>query len=156
MSEQNPFRHLRLQIGKSLADLAPELGFSESTLRRWEKGQSVARKSVIKLMESMIRNRHAQDLESGSISKKFRFIDLFAGIGGLRRGFENIGGHCVFTSEWNKYAQQTYQANFIDDDSHEFAGDITEVDAAEIPDHEVLLYREFWQQVGYEKYYTYS
>ena len=41
----------------------------------------------------------------------FTFIDLFAGIGGMRRGFESVGGKCVYTSEWNKYAQQTYLAN---------------------------------------------
>lgn len=67
----------------------------------------------------------------------FRFIDLFAGIGGLRLGFEAIGGECVFTSEWNRYSQKTYRANF--GDAHELAGDITQVDAAEIPKHDVLL-----------------
>lgn len=45
-------------------------------------------------------------------NSEFTFIDLFAGIGGLRRGFENVGGHCVFTSEWDKYSQRTYAANF--------------------------------------------
>lgn len=42
----------------------------------------------------------------------FRFIDLFAGIGGLRVGYKRIGGTCVFTNEWNKFSQQTYKANF--------------------------------------------
>ena len=42
----------------------------------------------------------------------FRFIDLFAGIGGIRLGFEGFGGNCVFSSEWDKYARDTYQANF--------------------------------------------
>lgn len=68
----------------------------------------------------------------------FTFIDLFAGIGGLRRGFESIGGRCVFTSEWDKYSQQTYRANFPDDD-HPINGDIRAVDAADIPAHDVLL-----------------
>ena len=44
----------------------------------------------------------------------FTFIDLFAGIGGLRRGFESIGGHCVFTAEWDHFSKQTYEANFPD------------------------------------------
>lgn len=69
----------------------------------------------------------------------FRFIDLFAGIGGLRRGFDAIGGTCVFTSEWDRFAQQTYRANFPDHPDHVFAGDITKVDAAAIPAHDVLL-----------------
>lgn len=68
----------------------------------------------------------------------FTFIDLFAGIGGLRRGFEPTGGKCVFTSEWDKYSQITYRANFPGDD-HEIAGDIRKVDAADIPKHDLLL-----------------
>jgi DNA (cytosine-5)-methyltransferase 1 len=68
----------------------------------------------------------------------FTFIDLFAGIGGLRLGFEFIGGRCVFTSEWDKFSQQTYRANFPND-HHEIAGDITKVDARDIPAHDVLL-----------------
>lgn len=69
----------------------------------------------------------------------FRFIDLFAGIGGLRMGFESAGGECVFTSEWDKFARQTYEANFPAADRHVFAGDITAVNAADVPDHDVLL-----------------
>ena len=68
----------------------------------------------------------------------FTFIDLFAGIGGLRRGFEAINGKCVFTCEWDRYSQQTYRANFPSD-SHEIAGDICEVREADIPAHDVLL-----------------
>lgn len=67
----------------------------------------------------------------------FTFIDLFAGIGGLRRGFDLIGGECVFTSEWNTYSQQTYKANF--ECNHEVAGDITQINAADIPAHDLLL-----------------
>jgi DNA (cytosine-5)-methyltransferase 1 len=69
-------------------------------------------------------------------SRRFTFVDLFAGIGGFRRGFEKVGGRCVFTSEWDKYAQITYRANFGD---HEVHGDITKLCADEIPDHDVLL-----------------
>lgn len=67
----------------------------------------------------------------------FTFIDLFAGIGGLRQAFEGIGGACVFTSEWDSYAHKTYLANFSD--QHPLSGDITEVAAHQIPDHDVLL-----------------
>lgn len=66
---------------------------------------------------------------------KFRFIDLFAGIGGIRLGFQQNGGSCVFSSEFDKHAQQTYKINH-----GEFPfGDITKVPANEIPDHDVLL-----------------
>ncbi len=66
-----------------------------------------------------------------------RFIDLFAGIGGIRRGFEAAGGACVFTSEWNRWSQQTYRANFHDE--HPPVGDIVGYPADEIPDHDILL-----------------
>lgn len=86
----------------------------------------------------------------------FTFIDLFAGIGGIRRGFESIGGECVFTSEWDKFAVRTYKANhYCDPTTHRFNHDIRDItlsahpeveeEAAyaninrEIPDHDVLL-----------------
>ena len=65
----------------------------------------------------------------------FRFIDLFAGIGGTRLAFEAVGGECVFSSEWDKDAQKTYAANFKETPH----GDITKIKAAEIPDFDVLL-----------------
>ena len=70
---------------------------------------------------------------------EFRFIDLFAGIGGLRRGFDDVGGQCVFTCEWDKYAQQTYRANFDDGLVHSFAGDIRDVTESDVPEHDLLL-----------------
>lgn len=66
---------------------------------------------------------------------KFKFIDLFAGIGGIRLAYQNAGGKCVFTSEWNKYAKKTYEANF----GEVPYGDITEINEKNIPDHDVLL-----------------
>ena len=69
----------------------------------------------------------------------FRFIDLFAGIGGLRIGFDEIGGQCLFTSEWDTHAQQTYSANFHDGSDHQMEGDITKIHAEDIPEHDVLL-----------------
>ena len=69
--------------------------------------------------------------------KKFTFIDLFAGIGGIRLGFESIGGECIFTSEWNEWSKKTYQANFGDD--HPFIGDIVPFEEDDVPEHDVLL-----------------
>jgi DNA (cytosine-5)-methyltransferase 1 len=68
-------------------------------------------------------------------TQTFTFIDLFAGIGGMRQGFEHVGGKCVFSSEWDKFAQVTYHANF-DEVPH---GDITKIEAEEIPDHDLIL-----------------
>ena len=67
----------------------------------------------------------------------FNFIDLFAGIGGMRRGFERFGGKCVFTCEWDRFAQRTYKANF--DCNHDIAGDITQISERKIPEHDLLL-----------------
>lgn len=67
----------------------------------------------------------------------FKFIDLFAGIGGIRQAVESVGGVCVMTSEWDAYAKKTYVENFGDE--HPFEGDITKVDAAEVPDHDLLV-----------------
>ena len=67
--------------------------------------------------------------------RQFTFIDLFAGIGGMRIAFERAGGHCVYSNEWNKYSQQTYFANF----GEQPEGDITQVEASTIPDHDILV-----------------
>ena len=67
--------------------------------------------------------------------KQFSFIDLFAGIGGMRIAFDRAGGHCVYSNEWNKYSQQTYFANFGEQPD----GDITQVNEKDIPDHDILV-----------------
>lgn len=72
----------------------------------------------------------------GKPSRGFRFIDLFAGIGGFHLGFKAAGGECVFTSEWDKWSQKTYEANFP---GHAIKGDIRAVKNHEIPEHDVLL-----------------
>lgn len=69
------------------------------------------------------------------MSKKVTFIDLFAGIGGTRIGFERAGAICVWSSEWDAPAQTTYEANF----GHRPAGDITKIKSSDIPDHDILL-----------------
>lgn len=69
----------------------------------------------------------------------FRFIDLFAGIGGLRRGFDALGGQCVFTCEWDKYAQKTYAENYDDGPNPIRVGDIRDVAPRNIPDYDLLL-----------------
>ncbi len=107
------------QAGRAVADRAVAMGYIEKPVE--------AAQPTLKLVRG-----------GAKPEADFTFIDLFAGIGGLRRGFEAIGGRCVFTSEWDKYSQQTYRANFPDDD-HEINGDITKIDAADIPAHDVLL-----------------
>ena len=113
-------------------DAADYLRYSEGTVARWKRGRgSAPRDSIIKLLHKRI-----SEMESTE-SSDFTFVDLFAGIGGMRKAFEAHGGRCVWTSEWDKYARQTYQANFRD--NREIAGDITKIDADEIPPHNVLV-----------------
>ena len=88
--------------------------------------------------------KHSEDANArgyGERSEGFRFIDLFAGIGGMRRPFEEIGGRCVFTSEWDRFSRETYTANFPAGSDHEFAGDIRPYaeNPETVPKHDVLL-----------------
>jgi DNA (cytosine-5)-methyltransferase 1 len=125
---------LRQKSGLSVEELAVEFGCSSRTLYRYERGETSPRKPLILQLHEL-----AQKYQIASEEPRFRFIDLFAGIGGLRRGFDAIGGKCVFTSEWDKYARLTYLANFSDGNDHRFEGDITKIAAENIPEHDVLL-----------------
>jgi DNA (cytosine-5)-methyltransferase 1 len=129
------FEQLVRKSGFSFEQIASELGISDRTVRRYVSGETKPRVSEIGVLRGLIAAGVAPRNLASSL---FAFVDLFAGIGGLRKGFEDIGGECVFTSEWDKYSQQTYAANFPND-GHEIAGDITKIDAAEIPKHDVLL-----------------
>lgn len=121
------------------------------TINRWVKGKASPRLTHSEFL-------FLQSLLPPKPTKKttFTFIDLFAGIGGIRKGFEAIGGECVFTSEWNPYAVRTYKANhYCDPERHRFNQDIRTVTLSdkldvseeqayqnidrEIPDHDVLL-----------------
>jgi DNA (cytosine-5)-methyltransferase 1 len=126
------FSQLRQKAGLTVQEAAQRVGFNERTVYRWERGETAPRKPVIELMQTLASGRTVAGLGA-----PFTFIDLFAGIGGMRRGFESIGGKCVFTSEWDRFSQETYRANFPMD--HELAGDITKIPEEAIPAHDVLL-----------------
>ena len=115
--------------------LADQLNVSDRTVARWESGETACPTMLAPALRELLGLRPASGADD------FRFIDLFAGIGGIRKGFEAHGGRCVFTSEWNKYAEKTYLTNFPDDqeESHTFVGDIQPFPADEIPDHDILL-----------------
>ncbi len=113
------------------AAIAKYLDIDVRTVRRWETRQTPPPAYLVHALQQLL--PFGEDRPEGA----FDFIDLFAGIGGLRKAFEQIGGRCVFTSEWDSYAQKTYAENFRD--GHPIAGDITQVQAIDIPDHDVLL-----------------
>jgi len=126
------FATLLQQVGWPVADAAAKLGYSEGHIYRWKRGEESPREGVLRLLRQEIRARQSQ-MPQGD----FAFIDLFAGIGGLRRAMEHAGGRCVFTSEWDKFAQTTYHANFPD--NRPIEGDIRIIAAEEIPAHDVLV-----------------
>ncbi|EIG82995.1 DNA (cytosine-5-)-methyltransferase [Escherichia coli 1.2741] len=148
---------LEIYDQKYVAELLRKLGkneWSRETLNRWINGKCNP-KQLTSAEETLLRKMLPEPPEHHP-NYTFRFIDLFAGIGGIRKGFENIGGQCVFTSEWNKEAVRTYKANWFNDElNHKFNLDIREVtlsdrdDVSEveaynhidknIPDHDVLL-----------------
>lgn len=121
---------------KAFAELLgmPETG--ERTVRGWELGEhfpTAAKRAQIDNLPdtALLRSPYANNPELA----EFSFIDLFAGIGGIRYPFQKIGGHCVFTSEWDKFSKKTYAVNF-GEVPH---GDITKIAARDIPKHDVLL-----------------
>jgi DNA (cytosine-5)-methyltransferase 1 len=116
-------------------EIASYVGRDVKTIRRWEKGEVPCPVMLRPTLFDMIEKDHAKSLDSNSSG--FRFIDLFAGIGGIRLGFEAYGGTCVFTSEWNDFCRKTYLKNFPG--YHPFIGDIVTYPEDEIPDHDVLL-----------------
>ena len=147
---------LEIYDQKQIAELLnPHTGndWCRETINRILKGKS--EKCLSKFEASILENLLPKK-PAHYDNPKFKFIDLFAGIGGIRKGFDEIGGKCVFTSEWNKYSVRTYKANhYSDPNEHTFNEDIREVtltgndDIPEIeayknidsviPDHDVLL-----------------
>jgi DNA (cytosine-5)-methyltransferase 1 len=126
------FENLRLKTGLSRSETADLLGVTERTIIRYEDGDSRPSPIAIKWLQEHL----AKQPDKRRKPAAFKFIDLFAGIGGLRLGFDAIGGQCVFTSEWDKYCQITYRENFGSD--HPIAGDMRDYskDPSLIPSHD--------------------
>jgi DNA (cytosine-5)-methyltransferase 1 len=112
-------------------ELAEALHVTTRTLRRWMVGETSPPYDLGEKIERVLSN------DQRPAKPDFTFIDLFAGIGGIRRGFEQLNGRCVFTSEWDAHAVRTYQANY--GDSEKPWGDITTKAPADVPSHDLLL-----------------
>ncbi|WP_411361042.1 DNA (cytosine-5-)-methyltransferase [Pseudidiomarina sp. YC-516-91] len=135
-------RDLREEYQLGRTEFANLLGLGSSgerTIRGWEEGEHVPSKKKIddvnRLLNELRSIRNKAPFADNRADHRFKFIDLFAGIGGIRLPFQELGGQCVFTSEWDKFAQKTYLANFGEVPN----GDITQIAAHEIPKHDVLL-----------------
>jgi DNA (cytosine-5)-methyltransferase 1 len=110
-------------------DLPPS---GERMVAGWESGEHQPSRQRLQAIKSINNNVPFPKSER---KEGFRFIDLFAGIGGIRLPFQELGGNCVFSSEWDKFSQKTYAANFGEVPD----GDITKIAASEIPSHDLLL-----------------
>ena len=133
--EATLIREKRIRMGLTQLELACLLELKENgerTIRGWELGEHKPSKS--KLAKVLELHEEAPFRDENN-NPKFRFIDLFAGIGGIRLPFQQLGGECVFSSEWDKFAQRTYAANYGEVPS----GDITQIIASDIPDHDILM-----------------
>lgn len=119
---------------RTQAEISAALKVDQRTIRRWQNGENEAPAYVVAALKELL----PPELPLPVGEPPFRFIDLFAGIGGIRQAFERIGGECIFTSEWDSYAQKTYQENYHRE-GHVLNGDITAVNEKDIPDHDVLL-----------------
>lgn len=133
------FSELRQLAGLTVEEAAEELDCSVSTVYRWERGETAPKAPVYRALQMLVKFSPPARAVTAPGALSFRFIDLFAGIGGLRIGFQGIGGHCVFTSEWDRYSQETYRNNFRD--NHKLHGDVREFSENPdlIPEHDVLL-----------------
>jgi DNA (cytosine-5)-methyltransferase 1 len=116
---------------RTQSEVADLLDVNPRQVRRWLLGEGAPKSAYLAVLANELAPAASRPFSS------FQFIDLFAGIGGLRRAFSSHGGECVFTSEWDKYAVRTYEENFPEE--RKVAGDITAIAPESIPDHDLLL-----------------
>lgn len=122
-------------LGLNQREFAEFLGLREGgerTVGGWERGEHRPTPSKLTAIENLDAHVPFRDTRK---SHYFSFIDLFAGIGGIRLPFQQLGGKCVFTSEWDKFSKKTYAANFGELPE----GDITQIRSLDIPKHDLLL-----------------
>ncbi len=139
LQTQNEFSGLITRAGLGISEASGLLGVTPRTVRRYINGET---KRINSLMLDRLREIANARCPNGR-ANGFRFVDLFAGIGGLRLPFGEIGGQCVFTSEIDRFSRETYSANFPEeaDSDHVLAGDIRawSENPGDIPEHDVLL-----------------
>ena len=131
----NIVKSKRDALGLTQKDFAELLGLKESgerTISGWERGEH---KPTPKRLQDIQNISTDIPFKPESNKHEFKFIDLFAGIGGIRLPFQKLGGECVFSSEWDKFSKITYAANYGEVPQ----GDITKITPSEVPNHDVLL-----------------
>ncbi|MDC3170910.1 DNA (cytosine-5-)-methyltransferase [Prochlorococcus sp. AH-716-E13] len=125
----------RETLGLTQKEFAYLLNLKESgdrTISGWERGEHSPTEAKLKIIENL---STLIPFKKRTERSDFTFIDLFAGIGGIRLPFQNLGGECLFSSEWDKFSIKTYAANFGELPK----GDISKISSNEIPSHDILL-----------------
>lgn len=129
-------RSKRVELGLTQKEFAAALGMGpngDRTVRRWEAGETSPNAAELAFVESL---GHTPPFAQGDRPHApFTYVDLFAGIGGIRMPFQELGGKCVMSCEWDKFAQKTYRMNYGETP----VGDIREIRSDDIPDFNVLL-----------------
>lgn len=134
MERNDAIKSQREKLDITRKEFSDALGFSkveEKKLKLWEEGKALIPDEIYnRIMKFPTEPKYANpDIQ------RFTQIDLFAGIGGIRQGFQRCGGKTVFSSEWDKFAQKTYRVNY----GEVPAGDITQINPSDIPNHDILL-----------------
>lgn len=135
MVQAEKIKKRREELGLSVKEMSDAIGLGkdgDKLWRKWESGAAMPTKSQYKKIVNFAVKAPYKEKND---NPQFKYIDLFAGIGGIRIPFQELGGECVFTSEWDAFAQKTYRINF----GGEIAGDITQVKEKDIPDFDILL-----------------
>lgn len=135
MNFSQKLKKIRKELKLSQESLSKELGVSFATINRWENEEFMPSKMALKNFEAWCKQKKIVFNDGqGDEMKKIKFIDLFAGIGGIRLGFEQNGFECVYSNEIDDHACEMYELNFRENPK----GDITKVNAKDIPDFDVL------------------
>ena len=134
------FSELVRRAGLSVEQISARVGKSVRTIHRYIDGEVRVPTLIAETLRAVADERCGH---AGSKEHAFTFVDLFAGIGGLRRPFEELGGKCLFTAEWDRFSRETYAANFPEpaDSVHQSVGDVRPYanDPESVPEHDVLL-----------------
>ncbi len=135
-NNHNTFSILLESVGMNPEEAGDLLGVSPRTIRRWHAGEIEPKKAYMDQLRIIAEKIKAAAEQRKNKPSAFKFVDLFAGIGGIRLPFErDLHGECVFTSEWDKFAKKTYFENFKEAPH----GDIVPIAAKDIPAHDILL-----------------
>ncbi|CAB3771205.1 DNA (cytosine-5-)-methyltransferase [Paraburkholderia humisilvae] len=162
MTQASPLDLLKqARIRFTQREIAAHVGKDIKTVRRWEKGETPCPARMAPTLQALLQASGTVNVLYRDAAPRFSFVDLFAGIGGIRMGFEAHGGTCVLTSEWNPFSQKTYRENFGENfgesvaagiaigavpsaaistpSAHTLIGDIVSFPVDAVPDHDVLL-----------------